>query len=180
MGSLHLPGIKSTNPSVSVSSLLLQRFTAGVCLSDLSSHWSTGSHPLSPFQRFCTFSYSVYFASPMDHSFQCAKNKSLKIPYLPSYVISLLTSTVKSFLKMYTSNQLLVLLQTLNLALLPRIHINNSCRITNNLLAAKSKEYDCAAIIFLSQFFPFEYMAPLTIHSLKPDVSASIILNHLA
>lgn len=109
---------------------------------------STGSHPLLPFQRFCTFCYSVYFASPMDHSFQCEKNKSLKIPYLPSYVISLLTSTVKSLLKMNTSNQLLVLLQTLNLALLPRIHKNNSCRITNNLLAAKSKE-----MIVLPSFF---------------------------
>lgn len=85
-----------------------------------------------------------------------------RIPLLMSFLCSPL---VKSLLKMYTSNQLLVLLQTLNLALLSRIHINNSCRITTNLLTAKSKEYDCAAIIFLSQFFPFEYMAPLTIHT---------------
>lgn len=47
---------------------------------------------------------------------------------------------------MYTSNHLLVLLQTLNLALLPIIHINYSRRITNNLLIAKSKEYDHVAI----------------------------------
>lgn len=64
---------------------------------------------------------------------------------------------------MYTSKHLLVLPQTLNLALLPTIHINYSCRITNNLIA-KSKEYDHVAILFNSQFFPFEYLAPPPIH----------------
>lgn len=80
---------------------------------------------------------------------------------------------------MYPSNHLLVLLQTLNLALLPSIHKNYSCTIIN-VLVAKSKEYNCVIILFLSKFFLFEYVAPLTIQLLKPEILALITLNHLA
>lgn len=44
---------------------------------------SSGSHPLLPFQRFCTSNYSVYFASLREHPLKCKNKKYLKIPYPP-------------------------------------------------------------------------------------------------
>lgn len=93
-----------------------------------------------------------YFAS-LHHSIHCSvkTKKSSKIPYLPYYAISLLTSIVKFLLKMYTGNHLSVL-QILNLVSLPGVHKNYSCRITNNLFFAKSKEGNSVAVLFLFQF----------------------------
>ena len=43
----------------------------------------SGYHSLSPFQRFCTSMYSVYFAPSMDRSLQCKHKKSSKNPLSP-------------------------------------------------------------------------------------------------
>lgn len=80
---------------------------------------------------------------------------------------------------MHTSNHLLALLQTLNLASLPSIHKNYSYGIAHSLLIAKFNEYDSLAFLFLSQFSPFEYKASPSIQSLKPKGSAIISLNYL-
>ena len=51
---------------------------------------------------------------------------------------------------------------------------NYSCRISNNIFLAKCKEYNSVAVLFLSQFFPIEYMAPSSTQSFKCGIPVSI------
>lgn len=139
---------------------------------------SSGSHPLLPFKAFAppTILSKLYHWDSTHFSVNTTKHffKS----HIPLFIaISLLVSTVVLLLKMHTSNHLLALLQTLSPASLSSIQKNDSYRITCSLLIVKSNGYDSLAFLFL--FSLFEYKAPPSIQSFKPESSAAISHNYL-